>query len=113
MGHEVAQHGRLGPVDQPAVLDQPADDRVSHRGSHRGELRQRPVAVLAPIEVDLGDPRAPAAPPRVDQEPDVHPVAGGEGQGLQQVSPRGDLTRERLTYRGQLGIEGCEQRAGR
>ena len=70
------------------------------------------MAVLAHPEVDLGE-RVQAQPRvGVQQQPDLHPVAGGEGQLLQQLAGRGVLPAQRLDHPGELGPQRGEQRTG-
>ena len=48
----------------------------------------------------------------VDEVPDLHGVAGEEGQRLEQAPPAGVLAGERLDQAGQLGEEEVDQRPG-
>ena len=89
---------------------QPAGDRGQHRERHRRERRQRLVAVAVLLEVDLGDPLEPDLAPDVDQHRDLHAVAGGEREPLEQLAARGDLARQRLADARELRVEQLERR---
>ncbi len=62
---------------------------------------ERPVAVAAKAEVDLGDRLRSETGGDVEDETEVDPVAVDEGDLLEDVVPGGVLTTERLGERGQ------------
>ena len=95
---------RRGPRSLPSrsrrIATAPQD-----RVGHRAEVPERLVGVLAYLEVDLGDRVESGLRVGVDQQADVDAVAGGERQALEQLTPGGDLARERLANGGQLRVE--------
>ena len=70
------------------------------------------MGVLADVKVDLGDCLQANRAVRVQQQGDVHSVAGDERQALQQFTARRDLAREWLLDRGEVGIEHVQEGPG-
>ena len=66
---------------------------------------ERPVAVLARVEVGLADRGGADPAVYVDQEPDLEAVADGEGERLEQRAARRHLAGQRLLEPRELGIE--------
>ena len=98
---------------QPAVALEPEAQRLQNRERHRPQLSQRLVRVLAHVEVDLGDRVEPRQLVGVDQQRDVDAVAGHERKPLEQLTPGGDLARQRLLDSGQVRVEEVQQRPRR
>ena len=66
----------------------------------------------AHTQVDLADAGHPVAVVGVDEQPDLHSVTGGERNGAQQFPGAGVFASERLQHRGEIRLEGREQRPG-
>ena len=66
----------------------------------------------ADAEVDLGERAEAAEPQQVDEQPDLHAVAGDERHLLQGRAAAGVLAAQRLDEPGQLRPQRVEQRAG-
>src|SRR5688500_16942245 len=88
-----------------------ADGALQDDVGHLRQVRQGLVAVDAPLEVDLSEPREPGLIEDVDEQSDLDRVAGEEGQRLEQLAPSGVLARERLDHARQLGEEEVDERA--
>ena len=87
---------------RPGLGNQATDHSVQHRRSHRAQVGQRLVAVLALVEIHLSHAVEADGPPDIDQQGDVDAVAGHEGQCRQQVSAHGDLAGQGLVESRQL-----------
>ena len=70
------------------------------------------VSVHPPTEIDLGQPVQPDRVDRVEEQAEVHPVPGLEGESLQQGAAAGVLTGQRLGDPGQPRPVQVHQRAG-
>ena len=95
-------------LHQPRAAQRGGDDR--HR--LRGELLDRPIAVLARPEVDLGDGVATEARHDVDEQAELDAPALHERQHLDCFPTRRVLTAERLRDVGQLREQQRKERAG-
>ena len=71
----------------------------------------RPGAGAAHADVDLGERVQPDRVQRVDEQPQLHPVADGERQPLQQRAPGRVLAAQRLDEAGQPRPVQVQQRA--
>ena len=76
------------------------------------QLVQRPVAVDALAQVDLGQAVGPQALGDVDQQAELDPVAGGEAELLEDPAVGRRLAGQGLAHPGELGEEQLEHRAG-
>src|SRR5262249_36836072 len=83
------------------------------RERHLGEVEECVVAVDAHSEVGLGDAVQTEVLDDVDQVASLHTVPGEEGQSLEQLTPAGILTSQRLYQPGQHRIEEIDERACR
>jgi len=90
----------------------PAGQGPQHRGAHPGQVPQRLVAVLPRAEVHLGHRGQADVVEHVDQDRDLDPVSGQEGDAEQQVPGGGELTGEGLHEPGEFGVEEVQQGLG-
>jgi hypothetical protein len=97
---------------EPSVAFGASQDRARDHGGHRAQLTQRPVAMHTLLQIDLRHRIQAHRRREVDQQPDVHAVAGEERDGPQRVGARSHLTGERLQEAGKLGVADVEQRPG-
>ena len=95
-------------VGDAAAGQQGRDDLAAHRA----QFVQRSVAVGADAEVHLGDRLQSELVVGVDQDPDLHPVAGGERHRGEQLPGAGVLTAQRLQDRAQFRAQGGQQWSG-
>ena len=72
------------------------------------QLVQRPVAVDALTEVDLGQAVRPELLRHVDQQPELDAVPVGESELLEDPAVRRGLAGQRLAHPGELGVEELE-----
>jgi len=64
---------------EAAVLLQTPAQRAKHRGGHGPKVMQRLVTVVAHAEIHLGEPGQANLLVGVDEQADLHAVAGEEG----------------------------------
>src|ERR1700722_1360712 len=76
------------------------------------ELVERPVAMDAHAQVHLGQRARPDVRGHVDEEAELHPVAVGEPDLLEDATWRRGLPGQRLAHLGQLGEEQLNPRPG-
>ena len=99
---------RRGSVDGADALEGGPQD-VDGLGP---QLVERPVAVDALAEVDLGQAVGPELLRHVDQQPELDPVAVGEAHLLEDPAVGRRLAGQGLAHPGQLGEEQLEHGAG-
>ncbi len=98
---EVAAHwGDTGPGASPS--GDALESRPQHVDRLGPQLVQRPVAVDALAQVDLGQAVGTKMLGHVDQQAELDPVAAGEAQLLEDPAVRRRLARQGLAYPGEL-----------
>ena len=88
------------------------ESRPQHVDRLGPQLVQRPVAVDALAQVDLGQPVGSEMLGHVDQQAELHPVAAGEAELLEDPAVRRRLARQGLAHPGELREEQLEHGPG-